>query len=116
MKIYSINFDPLSLPNSQFISFLDSRPEILNWICPFAGTVFLVSNHNGALIAGLISERFNNTQFVVNNISHIDGKMPNIVWDFIQKPKSSGRWNEMTPELLAQALFNQRTTDARNNQ
>jgi hypothetical protein len=45
----------------------------------------------------MIRTRFSGESFTVSTVSEIDGWMNREYWDFVNMPKSSGRWDGLTP-------------------
>jgi hypothetical protein len=67
------------------------------------GQVIIVSEHTCSDVSALIRGRFPNQVFMVSGITGIDGWMTNEFWDFVNNPKSSGRWESLSP--LARLLL-----------
>ncbi len=108
MKAHIINFNPLLLPTPNLIDFLDNQPVILNWCMPFVGTVLIASNYDRNVLSNMIANHFNSTHFLMTeaNIFNTQGMMPSQIWEFINNPKSSGRWEKLTAESLKAMNYN----------
>src|SRR2546428_4877688 len=75
--------------------FLDMRPEVLNWFMVFgANLVLIVSRHDAATLTKVIHEGLPDLWFIITEIDPLktNGWLNPQVWDFINAPKSSGRW------------------------
>jgi hypothetical protein len=70
------------------IDFLDSRPEIMNWLT-LAPSIFIVSERSAYDLAAIFRERYPSQQFVVTKIirGENDGWLPQNIWDFLNDPK-----------------------------
>ncbi len=96
MKSYQISFDPSFINTPYLLQFFDSRSEILNWYTPFSGTIFIVSSKNQKELANLLAAHYtyyNNFIITEVNAHNTDGRLPPHAWNFINNPKSSGKWD-----------------------
>ncbi len=75
-----------------------NHPNLIRPACPGHPRLDAYSE-----IAALLRARFSGEVFTVSTISEIDGRMDWGYWDFVNTPKSSGRWDGLSP--LAQALL-----------
>jgi hypothetical protein len=98
-----IDFNPFSLGRRELQQHLDTLPEILNWCTALPSQVIIVSEQTSYDIGAMIRARFPNQFFTVSGIAGIDGCMTKDFWDFVNNPKSSGRWDATSP--LAQLLL-----------
>jgi hypothetical protein len=99
------------LSRQSLLDFLDTQPDVVNWLIfsALSGQVMVVSERSCLEVAGLIRTRFSGELFTVSIVSEIDGWMNQGYWDFDNAPKSSGRWDGLTP--LAQLLLGYRPPD-----
>ncbi len=97
MNTYILSFSSKNnmIARQTLLDFLDTRKEILNWYAPMPFTVLIISRETLKVVSTLIRNRFsNNITFLLSEVepSTIDGFIDKRVWDFINNPKSSGRW------------------------
>ena len=99
-KVFFLAFPPL-LGLTTVTGFLDTRPEVLNWLTLFPDMVLIVSVENTSKLSALMREQFPNFFFFISEIDPLktDGWLPQVVWDFINAPKSSGRWDAPPPKF-----------------
>jgi hypothetical protein len=98
-----IDFNPFFLGRQELLQYLDTLPEVLNWFTALPGQVIMVSEQTPNEIGAKVRARFPNHFFTVSGISGIDGWMTKGFWDFVNNPKSSGRWDAPSP--LARLLL-----------
>ena len=98
-RCFVVNFNPFSLSRQSLLDFLDTQPDVVNWLTSNAlpGQVMVVSERPCIEVARLIRARFSGELFTVSTVSEIDGWMNQGYWDFVNVPKSSGRWDGLTP-------------------
>jgi hypothetical protein len=103
-----LNFNPLSFSRQLLLDFLDTQPDVVNWFASNAlpGQVIVVSERSCSEVAAMIRTRFSGESFTLSTVSEIDGWMNQEYWDFVNTPKSSGRWDGLTP--LGQLLLGYR--------
>ena len=80
---------------TKFITdFLNTRPEILNWYSFFGGSIFIVSRAELADLINIIHGADPEFRFVISEVAggQAGGSINQEVWDFVNTPKSSGRW------------------------
>jgi hypothetical protein len=98
MKTYLISFTSPKYPSvnrKQILDLLDTQIIIKNWygIMPYAILVSCEDDISSTDISKVIGGRFpSNLTFLVTETTSADGLANKEVWDFINKPKSSGRW------------------------
>jgi len=90
-KVYLLTFNGF---RAQITAFLDTRREVLNWFGILSNTILIVSRSNAPTLSNLVHSQFPTMWFLITELdpSTIDGYLPDQAWDFITKPKSSGRW------------------------
>jgi hypothetical protein len=81
-------------PQKFVLDFLDSRPEVRNWFSLFPGTILVTSISDLTALTGLFHASYPWLHFLLAELdpSRINGFANAAVWDFINNPKSSGRW------------------------
>lgn len=91
---YLFSFNCLAMPRQQVLDFLDTLPQVLNWYAVLAESIIVISEHNAAELRELIRNRYPYTFFIITEIprGNNDGLLPKAAWDFINNPRSSGRW------------------------
>lgn len=99
LKCLIIGFDPLALNKDILATFIDGRREILNWLYFLFGSLAVVTRKQPQEVAQLLRDQFPNQYLFVTYIdpSRIDGWLPQTVWDFLAKPKGSGKWPDLGP-------------------
>jgi hypothetical protein len=108
MKVLLISYNPSWISQKQLTDLFDLRREIRNWIAPFPGAV-LVAVQEGTTpthIQQMVGQGFPGAWFVVAEIdgSRTDGRTAQKVWDFINTPKSSGKWEATASKTLGEIL------------
>lgn len=90
-RTYLLTFDA---PRDLVLRHLDSRTEIQNWLAIFPGAVLIASKSDLAALTGLLHVTAQGWNFFAAEVtsSTTNGWMNQQVWDFINSPKSSGRW------------------------
>jgi hypothetical protein len=84
-----------TINRKSILDFLDTRKEILNWYAAMPDTILFVSRDSSFSVSQLLSNRFGrDLTFILSEIDGVttDGAINQPVWDFINTPKSSGRW------------------------
>lgn len=90
------NSAQVTVLQQQILAHLDTKIEIQNYYTPFLGTILLVAQagQTPSSLSWLVHNRFPNLQFAITPVDQwgTNGWMPQIFWDLINNPKSSGRW------------------------
>ena len=91
IKVYLLTF---VVPRELILELLDSRPEVLNWLAVFPNTVLLASRSDLTALTGILRISHPWLWFILLEVDPLkaNGWMNGEVWDFINSPKSSGRW------------------------
>ena len=94
MRVFMVVFNPAYQPRQALLDFLDTRREVLNWFAFLPAGVFVVSRMDAHELSVLIHEKFPATYLLVSEVNPetTNGWQSANAWDFINKPKSSGRW------------------------
>jgi hypothetical protein len=88
---YLLVFDDAAGTMNAVRSFIDSRPEILNWYTCMPNTFFMVSELPAADLTKLFRE-FTKDQgrfIIVDLATDRNGWLPSKAWEFIRNPKAA---------------------------
>ena len=82
---------------AHLLAYLDTRPEIKNYYAPFLGTVLLIADQNQSpsTLSNMLHSRFPSLLIAVSPADQwsTNGWMPQVFWNLIQNPTSSGKWD-----------------------
>ena len=94
MKLYVLVFNDYMGTQESVTAFLDSRKEVLNWCTVVPHSILIVSEKSLADLTQLFSTTYPGRYFLLSEIQGFtsNGILQKSVWDFINNPKSSGRW------------------------
>jgi hypothetical protein len=94
LKPFLVVFNSTSLSRQSLLAHLDTRSEIKNWMAFLPSAVAVISDRTAQEVAACIRIGFANQNFVVTEIPFgaNDGWLTKNVWEFINNPRSSGRW------------------------
>lgn len=94
MRPYLFCFNATMGSRQQVVDFLDTLPQILNWYAPLPQSIILISDQPARTLRELIHNRYPQSFFIITEIQSkgADGWLPKAAWDFINRPRSSGRW------------------------
>jgi hypothetical protein len=94
MQPYLLTFSTAGFSRQALLDFLDTRPEVLNWYAFAESGVFVISEKTPHELSAIIHGGFPWVLFVVTHVpaSNNNGWLPKAAWDFINNPRSSGRW------------------------
>jgi hypothetical protein len=94
MKPYLFSFNATMGTRQQVLDFLDTLPQVLNWYAPLPESVIIISERGVSELQALIHNRYPMSYFIITEIppGGNDGWLPKVAWDFINNPRSSGRW------------------------
>lgn len=94
LKPFLIVFNDAQINRQGLLDFLDTRSEIKNWYAFLPTAVFVISENSASQIAEVIRSEFPGKNLFVSEVPRgaNDGWLGANVWDFINSPKSSGRW------------------------
>lgn len=91
------NVAQLEVLQPHLLGFLDSRPEIKNYYVPFIGVVLLIADQNQSpsTLSNMLHAQYPNMLLSVLPADQwsVNGWMPQVFWDLISHPRSSGRWD-----------------------
>jgi hypothetical protein len=99
LKPFLLVFDSTQMDRQTILNWLDKQSVIKNWFAFLPNAIVLISDQSTFQLSELI--RVNSKPLfdfviteVINNglISSADGSMSKQFWDFINVPKSSGKW------------------------
>jgi len=93
-RIFIFAFNDLMGTQQSVLDFLDTRSEILNWLSVLPHSIFIVSDHDLYQLTRVITDNYPGRFFVISEIKGMtsNGLLGIAAWDFINFPKSSGRW------------------------
>jgi|APSaa5957512493_1039668.scaffolds.fasta_scaffold31585_1 hypothetical protein len=94
MKVFCITFNSNTIARQVVLNYLDTLPSVLNWYAVFPGTVYIVSRADIYTLQEKLRIGFLVHDFIISEISGTTtgGYSNKEVWNFINSPKSSGRW------------------------
>ena len=94
LKPYLVAFNDAQITRQALLDFLDTRPEVKNWFAFMPAAIFVISDRSARQLAEAIRSGFPGKNFVVSEVpaGANDGWLGKDVWDFINNPRSSGRW------------------------
>ena len=90
-KVFLLTFNGDAKP---FTDFLDMRPEVLNWFKILSNAILILARSDASALATLIRVQLPIMWFVITEVDTFktNGWINKRVWDFINKPWPSGRW------------------------
>ena len=105
MKSYIISFYQQEVSDDELVSFLEGRREVLNLVKPLPNTVFITSDHNASILAGVIEKKFPESFFMVAEYVpyNSDGALTEEMWEFLNKPKTKRGWKAKNKVLKRRA-------------
>ena len=94
MRVYILAFNDFMGTQQSVLNFIDTRREILNWFSVLPHSIFFVSELECYELTHVFKSAFPDRFFLISEIKGFTsgGLFPQAVWDFINSPKSSGRW------------------------
>lgn len=96
MKAYLISFTSPSYPvidRKMILDYLDTQSIIKNWHGVMPNAILIATENSLKDITRILASRFpKNLTFIITDASGADGFANKTVWDFVNTPKSSGRW------------------------
>ena len=94
MTPYLFSFNATMGTRQQVLTYLDSLPQVLNWYAVLPEAVIIISRQSSSKLSDLIHQRYPLSYFIIAEIprDNNNGWLPKTAWDFINNPKSSGRW------------------------
>lgn len=94
LKPFVVAFDNTQINRQAVLDFLDTRPEVKNWFAFMPSAIFIISDKTASQIAEAIRSGLPGKNLFVSEVPRgaNDGWLGGNVWDFINTPKSTGRW------------------------
>ena len=94
LKPFLITFDAAQINRQALLDFLDTRSEVKNWFAFLPTAIFVISDHSAQQLAEAIRTGKPGISFVITAMpdGKNDGWLGKNVWEFINNPRSSGRW------------------------
>ena len=91
MKTYIISFYQQNISEEELATYLDTKPEVLNWQIPLPNTIFVVSKRNAKYLTRLIEKKFPTSLFLVAeyNTQNSDGLLSEDMWEFLNNPEEA---------------------------
>lgn len=94
LQSYLLIFDNNQILRQSILDYLDTQPIVKNWLAVLPAGIIIISHETAFELSKVFRERFPNQFFMCTEISRgaNDGWLTKENWDFINEPKSSGRW------------------------
>lgn len=94
LKPYIVVFNDQEISRQAVLDILDTKPEVKNWFAFLPGAIFVISEKTASQLTELIRSSFPIKNLFVSEIPRgaNDGWLGANIWEFINTPKSSGRW------------------------
>jgi hypothetical protein len=91
MKAFIFSFNDSTVSEESIFDFLDSKPEVLNWMSVLPNTIFLASNASVEKLTKVFSRKFPNAFFLVYEYDtrKANGALTDEAWDFLNNPESA---------------------------
>ena len=93
-KSYLLVFDLGQGPRQEILDYLNTLPAVKNWYAFMPTAVIIISPGLASEIVRSFRLRFPTRNLMVTELpfTNNDGWLDQKIWDFINNPKSSGRW------------------------
>jgi hypothetical protein len=94
LKAYIVNFNCSQCARQKVLDLLDTLPAIKNWYAFLPSAIFVVSDQTAHALAQLLLAKVDGSYYFISEITSgtANGWLPQAAWDFVNNPKSSGRW------------------------
>lgn len=94
LKPFLLVFNDSLVTRQAILDHLDTRPEIKNWFAFLPTAIFIISDRNATTLSNLIQNTFPGRFFMITEVppGSNNGWLAKDAWDFINFPRSSGRW------------------------
>lgn len=91
MKAYLISFWREDIYEDALTEYLDTKPEVRNWMVLMPNTLCIVANRSARSITRLIAKKFPGSFFIVAeyNPHNSDGLLSEEAWEFLNNPKEA---------------------------
>ena len=95
---YLLVFNSYVVLRQDIVDYLDTRREVKNWFAFLPSAIVMISEEDVHKLSLIIRERFSNMNFILTKIERNEnnGWLNKAVWDFINNPISSGRWDYLS--------------------
>jgi hypothetical protein len=92
MKAFILSYDSKQISEKNFLQYLDTRPEILNWFSIIPNTVFIVSNRSAHSLVNVFQKNYPNVFLIISEFDTLkdNGLLSDEAWDFLNNPKPAG--------------------------
>jgi hypothetical protein len=76
------------------LNYLDTCREVKNWYAFMPEAIFIISDVDAHVLTKVFQRKYPNRNFMITEIpvGRNNGWLNSQEWDFINHPKSSGRW------------------------
>ncbi len=94
MRAYLLTFNEFIAPRQTVVDFLDTRREVLNWYAFGPAGIIIISRKTAHELAAILHEQYPGLFFLLTEVdpAKTNGFLPKQAWDFMNMPRSSGRW------------------------
>jgi hypothetical protein len=94
LKAFLFVFNPIGPSRQTVLDHLDTCREVKNWFAFFSNSIFIISDHTVHELTAAVRKGLPQLQMVITEVPKgaNNGWLDKKVWDFINNPKSSGRW------------------------
>jgi hypothetical protein len=85
---------PQGVTRAQILEHLNTRQEVKHWYAFFPNAIVVISDRNATELMSAVRQQFPSLHFIVTEIptGSNNGWLNKDVWEFINNPRSSGRW------------------------
>jgi len=94
LRAFLLVFDSYEVTRQAILDYLDTQSAIKHWYAFLPTAIVVISDQTPYLLATVFRQKFPSKFFIISEVlfGRNDGWLPKGVWDFINNPKSSGRW------------------------
>ena len=87
-------FNQLEGSRQEILNYLDTCKEIKNWYAFMPEAIFIVSDVDAHALSKIFQGKYPNRYFMITEVTvgKNNGWLDKTAWDFINNPKSTGRW------------------------
>lgn len=94
LKPYLLIFDVMSGNRQDILNYIDTCPEVKNWYAFIPTGIIIISDKTAHDLQAMFLRKYPGRFSMITEITrgNNNGWLNKEVWDFINNPKSSGRW------------------------
>jgi hypothetical protein len=94
LKAYVLTFNSEICPRQKVLELLDTIPAVKNWYAYLPSSIFIISDQTAHVLANALLAKVDGSYYFVSEVPSgvNNGWLPEAAWQFINSPKSSGRW------------------------